>query len=307
MTLGSASALHVCGICGATRNDLWKSRSLQRRLRPEDLQVTDHRYGVTLVLRKCRECGFIFADDADVIELTQLYERMDDPEYQTGQDTRLLQMRWLLRQALRSRPGARTLLDIGAGAGLLVAEARRAGLDAVGVEPSRAFVNAAAVNGVELLQGVFPHPALAGRTFDIITLVDVIEHIARPTELLRRCREALDTRGILLLVTPDVGSVAAKVLGRRWWHFRLAHVGYFDRRCLRRAFAISGLTSVRAFRARWFFRIRYLALRAAEYLPVGWLNRLSLRVRVLDSIYRQVIPLNLHDSWVYILKADSTS
>lgn len=271
-------------------------------MRPEDLQITDHRYGVTLSLRKCARCGFIFADDTELAELTALYEQLDDPEYETTQDTRLLQMQWLLAKTRRLRPQARTLLDIGAGAGLLVAEARRGGLDAIGVEPSRSLVEAAPkVNGVEILQGIFPHPALAGRKFDLITVVDVIEHVAKPIELLRHCRESLSPGGLLVVVTPDVSSVLAKVLGRRWWHFRLAHVGYFNRSSLQRAAESAGLASLHWFRAKWFFRVRYLAERTAEYLPVGLLNRLARRVAPLNWLYDQVVPLNLHDSWVALL------
>ena len=294
-----------CWICGSIRTALWKKRGIERPLIPEDLQITDHRYGVTLSLRKCGDCGFIFADDAELTELTALYERLDDPEYATTQDTRLLQMQWLLGKMLESRPDARTLLDVGAGAGLLVAEARRLGLEAIGIEPSCSLVETAArVNGVEIIQGVFPQAKVAEQKFDVISLVDVIEHVAKPVELLRQCREALRPEGIIVLVTPDVGSLLATVLGRRWWHFRLAHVGYFDRRSLTRATESSGLTPLRWFRAKWFFRVRYLAERTAEYLPVDWLNRLSRRVPVLDGLYQRVIPLNLRDSLVFFLAAD---
>lgn len=294
----------ACWVCGSTAHTLWKPRSLTRALRHDDLQVTDLRYGQTLTLRKCACCGFIFADDVEVGELVALYERLDDPEYETTQDTRALQMRWLLDRTLRARPLARTWLDIGAGAGLLVAEARRRGLDAAGVEPSHALVAAApGVNGVELMQGTFPHPELAGRKFDVISLVDVIEHVSSPVVLLSYCRKALTPDGVLLVVTPDVGSFAARRLGPRWWHFRLAHVGYFDRASLGRAAGCAGLSPAAWFRARWFFRVHYLAERTAAYLPVGWWNRLALRVPPLAWLYQRVIPLNLFDSWVVLLSS----
>jgi SAM-dependent methyltransferase len=276
---------------------VWKERDIPRPLEPQDLQITDHRYGVTLSLRRCERCGFIFAEGEEIAQLVSLYERLEDSAYEQSQDSRALQMAWLLDQALRRRPRAATMLDIGAGLGLLVAEGRRRGLEAAGIEPSRSLVDGAAkLQGVDLLQGVFPHAALEGRRFDLIFLVDVIEHVSDPLALLRDCGAALSSQGLLVVVTPDVGSLAARLLGRRWWHYRLAHVGYFDRRSLDEAVRISGLAIESLVRAKWFFRARYLALRVEEYLPVGWINRLLQRTPLVRRLYDLIIPLNLHDS-----------
>lgn len=302
MKTAATSDQEMCWVCGSSAHAVWKTRSIARNLQPADLQITDSRYGQTLTLRKCHRCGFIFAEGDELAELTRLYERLSDPEYETTQAARALQMRWLLDRTLRTRPQTRSWLDIGAGAGLLVAEARRRGLTAIGVEPSLALSNSAPrINGVELLQGIFPHPALEGRKFDVISLVDVIEHVSDPVGLLTDCRAALAANGVILLVTPDVGSLLARVLGPRWWHFRLAHVGYFDRTSLTCAAEKAGLEAVERFRARWFFRVQYLAERTAAYLPLRWWNRFALRIAPLAWLYRQIIPLNLHDSWVLLL------
>jgi 2-polyprenyl-3-methyl-5-hydroxy-6-metoxy-1,4-benzoquinol methylase len=203
---------------------------------------------------------------------------------------------------MKARPKARTLLDIGAGSGLLTAEAGRMGLTAVGVEPSKSLVAAAWQNNhVELLQGTFPHPGLEGRQFDMVYLADVIEHVDDPVGLLADCAKALTPNGVLIVVTPDVSSLAAKLLGQKWWHFRLAHVGYFNARSMSHAASRAGLTIHSKHRARWFFPIRYLAERTARYLPVGWLNRTAERIAPLRRIYDVVIPVNLRDSFVFVM------
>jgi 2-polyprenyl-3-methyl-5-hydroxy-6-metoxy-1,4-benzoquinol methylase len=297
------TSAHACWVCASPRTLRWKARGIDRPLRPEDLQITDDRYGVTLGLWRCEACGFLFADRDDLRELVSLYERLADSAYEESQDSRALQMRWLLREIQRAYPTARTLLDIGAGAGLLVSEARKIGLDAMGVEPSASLVaSAPRLNGVVLLQGTFPHPMLAGKFFDVVCLVDVIEHVADPRALLRDCGAALSDGGVLVVVTPDVGSAAARWLGPRWWHFRLAHVGYFDRRTLTRAAQLTGLRVDRLFRARWFFRIRYVAQRLAQYLPIGWINRAAERSASLRWVYDRVVPVNPQDSMVVFLR-----
>jgi SAM-dependent methyltransferase len=292
-----------CRVCGSREVRRWKSRSIDRPLTAGDLRITDSRYGVTLELWRCRSCGFIFAGDGDLQDLAALYEQLSDPEYLEGQEPRARQTRWLLEQVLREKPDARTLLDIGAGTGLLVAEGRRRNLIAVGVEPSRALTEDGRRSyGVQLLDGVFPHPQLAGQTFDIICLVDVIEHLADPVGMLRASAAVLNADGLVVVVTPDVGSLAARLLRKRWWHYRLAHVGYFNRRSIRRAADGAGLTPVAVFRPRWFFTVDYIATRLTSFVPIGGLNRLARRHDVMRRLYKQVVPLNLRDSMVVLLR-----
>ena len=297
-----------CGVCGTLDTTRWKPRSLDRELRSDDLLISDSRYGVTLSLWKCASCGFLFAPQEEIENLTSLYEELVDPGYEESQDSRVLQMRWLLRKALARRPGAVDLLEIGAGTGLLVREAREMGLDASGIEPSGSLVETAKTHhGVDLIQGVFPHPTVDGRRFDLVFLVDVIEHVGDPVQLLRDCGAALKPGGVVVVVTPDVSSIAARLLKQRWWHFRLAHVGYFDRKSLTCAATAARLVPERWVRAKWFFRVGYLAERTSRYLPVGWLNRLAERLGPLRWCYQRVIPLNLRDSYLVFLRRDGAS
>jgi 2-polyprenyl-3-methyl-5-hydroxy-6-metoxy-1,4-benzoquinol methylase len=194
------------------------------------------------------------------------------------------------------------LLEVGAGSGLLIAEAHRLGLDATGVEPSRSLVAAAQrLNGVELLQGTFPHPQLQGRQFDLIYIVDVIEHLDDPVRMLEACSAALSSHGVLVVVTPDVSSLAARILRHRWWHFRLAHVGYFNNRSMREAARKTGLAVQSIRRVQWFFPIHYLAERVAQYLPIRPINRIASNFGPLRRLYDCVIPLNLHDSSAFTM------
>ncbi len=99
-------------------------------------------------------------------------------------------------------------------------------------------------------------------------------------------------------------SIAARLLKQRWWHFRLAHVGYFDRKSLTCAATAARLVPERWVRAKWFFRVGYLAERTSRYLPVGWLNRLAERLAPLRWCYQRVIPLYLRDSYLVFLRRD---
>jgi 2-polyprenyl-3-methyl-5-hydroxy-6-metoxy-1,4-benzoquinol methylase len=306
----------TCPVCGSPMTSARTARRLARPLRPDDLRITDSRYGTTLALRRCHACGFVFAEGDEVAQLTTLYAAVSDPAYEESEEARALQMRWLLGRALAVSPAARSVLDVGAASGLLVAEARRRGLEAVGVEPSLALATRArVVHGVEVVHGAFPHPVLTGRRFDIVFLADVLEHVADPVGLLRAARDALSPWGLLVVVTPDLGSVAARILRARWWHFRLAHVGYFDRRSLVAATSAAGLTWVAESRATWFLPVGYLA----ERLGAGLLRlpgaRSLTRMRraprgptarrltsALRGVGRRAIRLDLRDSFAVFLR-----
>ena len=292
----------TCWICGGTETRIWKGSGAPRRLQPDDLRITDSRYGLTLPLRQCAECGFVFAEQVDHRELVSLYSQLEDTDYLASLEARNLQMNWLLEKAIAAAPAAKSLLDIGAGAGYLVQAGQRRGLLADGIEPSAASVAAGRrLYGVDLVHGAFPDVRSPRSEYDLVFLVDVIEHVADPVGLLRACREVLSPAGTLVVVTPDVRSLAARAFGSRWWHYRLAHVGYFDRRTLGLAARRAGLTANRFFRARWCFQVRYLCQRLARYLPVARLNGWAEKFFVTRALYDRIVPLNLFDSWVVLL------
>ncbi len=296
-----------CWICGSRNTSPWREGLAADEIRPDDLRITDARYGLTLPLAECGACGFRFAMGEALPALESLYAQLDDPGYEESSPARETQMAWLVRLARESHPQARTALDVGAAAGLLVSAAGSAGLEATGVEPSAALAAKARSEGHDVRTGVLPHSELAGHRFDVVFLVDVLEHVDAPIALLARCADAMQPDGRLVLVTPDGRSMAARLLGRRWWHYRIAHVSYFDRRTLARALERAGLRAERLQRARWFFPIGYLATRLEQYLPVAWLNRLVRRTPGLRRIYDWIVPLDLRDSFAVVARRTGRS
>ena len=72
----------------------------------------------------------------------------------------------------------------------------------------------------------------------------------------------------MLIVTPDVSSPLARLMGRRWWHCRVAHVCYFDRRSMAAALARAGLVPVGQRWVGWRFPLPYLLERVGRLVPV---------------------------------------
>lgn len=281
----------MCPICRSIQNHLWK-KSDSSVIRPEDLAITDKRYGMTFEIREC-ECGFRFAPPSATDQLLELYKELDDPAYELGRESRLAQQSSLLQRLRELMPASTSLLDVGAANGMLVDLAGRAGLRSVGVEPSESLAAAARMRGLDVRTGTLPMKALESEKFDLVACVDVIEHVAEPLALLHACRTQLNPNGKLLIVTPDAASFAARILGKRWWHLRLAHVGYFTPSTLAYALNLAGFEVELQWRPGWSFEIGYLAERVGSYIPgASWLADRSRQTRLMG----ETVPLNLFDS-----------
>ena len=253
----------ACWICGARTWTLFKESTLPQSVSSEDFKITDAHYGRTGRIQRCLSCGFKQCVNIDSV--LGFYESLEDSAYDQGREQRGLQARKILEAVLPFKRGNR-LLDVGAASGILMEQAARLGFEVEGVEPSRHLAGLAVQSGLNVRLGTFPHPLVQG-LYDVVTLVDVIEHVPAPVQLLRDIASHLKPEGIGVLTTPDAGSFAARVLGERWWHFRVAHIGYFDRRSLDRALAAAGLEAVRVSRPLWYFTFDYAAERAMSYLP----------------------------------------
>lgn len=290
-----------CWICSAPSTSSFRSSTIRHSITSESVRVSNSDYGQTAALRVCRRCGFVFAEELPCPNLVNLYRNMSDPEYLASSTARLVQFRRLLDEAIRRHPEARTLLDVGAGLGMLVSEALARGLHAEGVEPSMWCVETAArVSGVKLLCGTLEDVSDSLGTYDLVLLVDVIEHTDAPLRLIEKAAEKLATNGRMVIVTPDIGSLAARLMGKWWWHHRIAHVCYFGRASIRRALNICGLEVLTDIPWGWRFPVPYLCRRLARYMPFDPGRKLLEAAARSKLMSGREIDLNLFDSRLFI-------
>jgi SAM-dependent methyltransferase len=134
-------------------------------------------------------------------------------------------------------PAGARLLDCGASTGLVIELAKGQGLDAYAIELShfgaeacRQVVDADHVYEGEVENAWFP--ANPEARFEIITLLDVIEHVRDPRAVLRWVASHLSPGGSLLLVTPQVDSLSHRLMSRWWFHYHIEHLWYFSRASL---------------------------------------------------------------------------
>ncbi len=282
-----------CWVCG--NNTLLKVRDSQikqRNLNSKDFLITSNKYGITLELSQCKNCGFIQASEK--IDTVHFYENLVDEEYEKTRKERSLQENQILKRIKKFKKRGK-LLDIGAGSGILIESASKQGFKAKGIEPSKWLADRGKSRGLNIIQGVLSDLS-KDEKFDVITIIDVLEHVDDPIQLLFDTSERLNNDGIGVLVVPNVESFAAKLLRWKWWHFRVAHIGYFSKGTVSLALNSAGLKVIKIENSKWYFSINYLASRILSYAPP------FIRLNKIPLIGKIIIPLNLFDSLLIFFK-----
>jgi SAM-dependent methyltransferase len=111
--------------------------------------------------------------------------------------------------------------------------ARDARWDASGIEiaPDCA-IEAAKISGAPVLCGDFATVPVEG-PFDVIVMLDVIEHFRDPVGAMRRAYELLAPSGYLVIDTGDIDTPWSRLLGNHWYFLDPPqHLFYFSRRGL---------------------------------------------------------------------------
>lgn len=113
--------------------------------------------------------------------------------------------------------GVGRLVDVGAGPGFLVDVAVRRGWTAIGVDVNRWAVDYASDHvGVEVHHGTLTDLELADSSFDAVTMLDLLEHVREPGKLVDEAVRVIRPGGVLCILTPDAGSLIARLLRSRW-------------------------------------------------------------------------------------------
>jgi len=127
------------------------------------------------------------------------------------------------------------LLDLGCAMGFLLGVARRRGFEVRGLDLNEAAVNRARAEfGHCVHAGPLDERAFPGERFDVVTLIDVFEHVPDPGALLAALRGRLAPGGIAVAVLPDRDSLTARLLGRSWPHYGPEHLYYWSAASLER-------------------------------------------------------------------------
>jgi 2-polyprenyl-3-methyl-5-hydroxy-6-metoxy-1,4-benzoquinol methylase len=138
-----------------------------------------------------------------------------------------------------------SLLEIGCGTGTFMVAARQAGWNVLGIEPGRAAAAIARGKGLDILDGYFPEVLGSQRTFDVIAMLDVLEHFADPLSFLAKASDHLEPGGHLFIQVPNWDSLLVRLDGAKSTVVCPGHWSYFTPVTLRDVLARAGFAALR--------------------------------------------------------------
>lgn len=123
------------------------------------------------------------------------------------------------------------ILDVGCFTGDFLDLAQKEGAITWGIElQQEAFVIANRKHPGRILNCNFDE-AVFKEKFDVVTLFGVIEHLTNPEVLLEKTAGWMTGNGLVIIQTPNTGSVFAKLLNKYWPPFApVEHIHYFSER-----------------------------------------------------------------------------
>ena len=201
-------------------------------------------------LERCNSCRLLFVSPRpEEEEIAAIYEH-DAGDVRARQSLARTRAPHAVAHALHTlhllRPhhARGSLLEIGAGSGLFLNEARRAGYTIAAVEPNplqTAFM--AETFDIQCVPARFGPETLQGECFDVIYHCNVMSHFPNPVETLAQIRSRLRPGGVLLMETGNFADVHPRFypLIARTERFQLPdHLYFFGEQSLRLLLKRSG-------------------------------------------------------------------
>ncbi|NBV76665.1 class I SAM-dependent methyltransferase [bacterium] len=194
------------------------------------------------------------------------------------------------------------LLDIGAATGFFLNIARMEGFQIEGVEISMFAAERAREKGIVMHTGTL-ETFRSIKQFDVITMLDLLEHVTDPQALLKRARDMMGAGGVLIINTPDFRSWYARMLGKGW-HLIVPpeHLYYYTRPVLREMldradFEIVEMTTIgKKFTLPYIFTTLYKWLGLSIFASLSHMTERGVFARI-------GIPINLYDNVFIIARA----
>ena len=161
----------------------------------------------------CRTCGLVWTNPRpSAADMNAYYETTYRADYkgQTAPPLRKIVRGFLgaadRREALRPFK-ARTMVDVGCGAGELVYMMRRAGVDASGLDPGVEFTGfARAVLGVPTQSASVDGASIPAESQDLVTMFHALEHVPDPRAVLATVRGWLTPGGHAVVEVPNIAA-----------------------------------------------------------------------------------------------------
>ncbi len=195
-----------------------------------------------------------------------------------------------------------SLFDIGAATGFFLKIAQRRGYRVSGVEMSDHAAGQGRRDGIDLKSGDLMSLTLPNEAFDVVTMLDVLEHMTEPFKELLESKRILKPHGLLVVNAPNGQSFLARILKTKW-HLVLPpeHLFYFSPKNLSGYMESRGFKTIYSGTIGKRFTFQYIFKMLYKWQKLSLWNHLSdfCSKGFLSKLY---IPINLHDNFFMIFE-----
>ena len=158
----------------------------------------------TIVREEAERFGALAADWWDPAGRSAMLHKLNPVRLKYVRDQ--IDQHWQGDECSRTPLDGKSALDVGCGAGLLAEPLARLGAKVTGVDASPEVIAVArghaATMGLAIDYRVGDVQALEGQ-FDLVTAMEVIEHVADPAAFLKALAKRLASGGLLVMSTPN--------------------------------------------------------------------------------------------------------
>ena len=240
-----------CNLCGSVESHVLQTAQHDiNSLHETDFTRTfssssDERLKHQLVV--CAQCGLQYVNPRLRAEtVLEGYQGGTDEQFVSQSGAREITFAKCLdviERIWKREPGR--LLDIGTGGGSFLHVASQRGWRAEGCEPNRWLCEWGKSHyGVSIRQGTVFDQKYSSKSYDVVTLWDVLEHTPDPKIQVRETHRLLKEEGLLVVNYPDIGSWIARLMGRSWVFLLDVHLYYFTRPTIRKLLEDAGFDVV---------------------------------------------------------------
>lgn len=172
--------------------------------------------------------------------------------------------------------GTSLILDVGCGYGYLIQVCGKKGYKCIGVDISKyaSLKNRDKSSEVILcsIQSTLP---LKPESIDIAVMLDVLEHLHKPSLAIEEIKRVLRPEGLLYIATPNLSALARLLKGRNWYgYLDKTHVSLFTCFSLKKLLEKNKFKILKCYTPFSFLRKRKVILKALGRTYLGGQIRL---------------------------------
>jgi 2-polyprenyl-3-methyl-5-hydroxy-6-metoxy-1,4-benzoquinol methylase len=138
-------------------------------------------------------------------------------------------------------------LDVGSSFGGFLEEAKRFGFVPYGVELSKYSSKYSIERGIETFTGDYLENRYPLEFFDVITMVEVIEHLMNPIEVFQKLYNQLKSNGLLLIQTANFEGLQAINEGKNYHYYLPGHLYYYSKTNLEKILIQTGFSKIKMY------------------------------------------------------------